>query len=101
MAPGHLRPRPREHVWLCPAAPRAAYLNKTLQLDHKWHAGLEFLLLAILLMFPATSVATTPKEWKGEAMLDGRACRLILFAIVSVYFWSGIQNALPWLLPQW
>ena len=54
------------------------------------HAFLETFLLISLLLWPPHPV---PKEAEqSPATVDGTACRLIMFAILTVFFWSGVQK---------
>ena len=54
------------------------------------HYVLELILLGILLIYPSNRIR--PETPQRPAMVDGRACRLVVFAIATVYFWAGVQK---------
>ena len=54
------------------------------------HYVLELVVLGVLLIYPADRLR--PEAPQSPEMVDGRACRLIIFAIALVYFWAGVQK---------
>ncbi len=55
------------------------------------HPLLETATLGILLLWPPR-VVSGPTGSGSAGQVDGTACRFLMFAILSVYFWSGIQK---------